>query len=223
MRVATTRSECHRVRRGGRVATPGGAWCGPLHRRAGPSAPTTCDCGPCRGPAPRGSLETQEETSRQGGTGHANRTQPHGPSRRCRSITRPSTLRPRRVTSATTRPPASAHRHARFWPVLRIAFGLTFLWAFFDKLLALGFAPAVPRTARSTGSVTPPGSTAAARPRASSAFGADGPFKEFYNSIAGAAWADWLLHARPARHRRGAHLRYRHAVRRGRRRRCSTC
>ena len=24
-------------------------------------------------------------------------------------------------------------------------------------------------------------------------FGADGPFKEFYNSIAGAAWADWLF------------------------------
>ena len=40
-----------------------------------------------------------------------------------------------------------------------------------------------------------PGSTAAARPRASSTFGAAGPFKGFYNGIAGAAWADWLFMA----------------------------
>ena len=29
---------------------------------------------------------------------------------------------------------------ARRWPCCGSAFGLTFLWAFFDKLLALGFA-----------------------------------------------------------------------------------
>ena len=82
--------------------------------------------------------------------------------------------------------------------VLRIAFGLTFLWAFFDKLLALGFATGRRSTARpaprpSTGSATPPGSTAAAPPEGFLKFGADGPFKDFYNSIAGDAWADWLF------------------------------
>lgn len=77
--------------------------------------------------------------------------------------------------------------------VLRVAFGLTFLWAFFDKLLALGF---------STG-VDPKGAVDRFGPAAwvnggsptegFLKFGADGPFKGFYNSIGGAAWADWAF------------------------------
>ena len=66
--------------------------------------------------------------------------------------------------------------------------------------------------------MTPPGSTAAAPPSGFLTFGADGPFKGFYHSIAGDAWADWLfmpgllgIGARP-------HLRDRHADRRRRRR-----
>ena len=83
---------------------------------------------------------------------------------------------------------------ARSLAVLRIGFGLTFLWAFFDKLLALGFATGRdPRPATSTASATPPGSTAAAPPRASWPSAPTGPFKDFYNNIAGAAWADWLF------------------------------
>ena len=75
--------------------------------------------------------------------------------------------------------------------VLRIAFGLTFLWAFFDKLLALGFA-----TGRAEdGTIDRFGDAAwihgGSPTKGFLAFGADGPFKEFYNSIAGAAWADW--------------------------------
>ena len=77
--------------------------------------------------------------------------------------------------------------------VLRIAFGLTFLWAFFDKLLALGFA-----TGRAEdGTIDRFGDAAwihgGSPTNGFLAFGADGPFKEFYNSIAGAAWADWLF------------------------------
>ena len=82
--------------------------------------------------------------------------------------------------------------------VLRIAFGLTFLWAFFDKLLALGFA---------TGRSVDPETGVEVVDRFGEAawinggsptfgflnFGADGPFQEFYNSIAGDAWADWLF------------------------------
>ena len=77
--------------------------------------------------------------------------------------------------------------------VLRIGFGLTFLWAFFDKLLALGF---------STGH-DPEGNLDRFGPAAwinggsptegFLKFGADGPFKDFYNSFAGAAWANWLF------------------------------
>lgn len=77
--------------------------------------------------------------------------------------------------------------------VLRIAFGLTFLWAFFDKVFALGF---------STGH-DPAGKLDRFGPAAwinggsptegFLKFGADGPFKGFYNSIAGTFWADWLF------------------------------
>lgn len=81
----------------------------------------------------------------------------------------------------------------RVLALLRIAFGLTFLWAFFDKLLALGFA-----TGRAEdGTVDRFGDAAwingGSPTKGFLAFGADGPFKEFYNSIAGAAWADWAF------------------------------
>lgn len=80
--------------------------------------------------------------------------------------------------------------------VLRIAFGLTFLWAFFDKLLALGFA---------TGKNAETGVVDYFGPDAwinggSPTFGflnfgvsPDNPFQGFFNSMAGAAWADWLF------------------------------
>ena len=78
--------------------------------------------------------------------------------------------------------------------VLRIAYGLTFLWAFFDKLLALGFA-----TGRNpeTDVVDRFGDAAwingGSPTEGFLKFGADGPFQSFYNDIAGDAWADWLF------------------------------
>ena len=87
----------------------------------------------------------------------------------------------------------STHLAERALAVLRIGFGLTFLWAFFDKLLALGFS-----TGRDdTGAVDRFGDAAwlngGSPTEGFLAFGADGPFKGFYNSIAGAAWADVLF------------------------------
>lgn len=81
----------------------------------------------------------------------------------------------------------------RVLAVLRIAFGFTFLWAFFDKLLALGFS-----TGRApNGSVDRFGDAAwihgGSPTKGFLAFGADGPFTDFYHSIAGAAWADWAF------------------------------
>jgi len=83
---------------------------------------------------------------------------------------------------------------------LRIGFGLTFLWAFFDKLFALGFH---------TGWTTNPETGAESLDRFGDAawinggsptegflmFGVpeDNPFKDFFNSMAGTAWADWLF------------------------------
>jgi len=76
---------------------------------------------------------------------------------------------------------------------LRIAFGLTFLWAFVDKLFALGFHTGYDQT----GTLDRFGDAAFIHGGSPTegflAFGADGPFKEFYNSIAGDAWADWAF------------------------------
>jgi len=99
----------------------------------------------------------------------------------------------------TTRTTALAQALA----ALRIAFGVTFLWAFFDKLLALGFH---------TGAVT---NDAGAR-TGIDFFAKDGawlnggsptegfltfgvpahnPFRGTFNSMAGDAWVDWLFMA----------------------------
>ena len=87
---------------------------------------------------------------------------------------------------------------ARVLAAVRIAFGLTFLWAFFDKLFALGFSTGRSVNAE-TGAETVDRFGDAAWINGHSptegflAFGADGPFKGFYNNIAGSAWADWLF------------------------------
>ena len=102
------------------------------------------------------------------------------------------------ASTATTEDQIVTPFAARVLAVLRIAFGLTFLWAFFDKLFALGFS-----TGRSvnpeTGVETVDRFGDAAWINGGSPtegflkFGADGPFKGFYNDIAGDAWANWLF------------------------------
>ncbi|MFC4783417.1 hypothetical protein ACT8ZV_03015 [Nocardioides sp. MAHUQ-72] len=76
---------------------------------------------------------------------------------------------------------------------LRIAFGFTFLWAFFDKLLALGYHTGYDQQ----GNLDRFGDAAwihgGSPTEGFLKFGADGPFEGFYHSIAGAAWADWLF------------------------------
>ncbi len=77
--------------------------------------------------------------------------------------------------------------------VLRIAFGLTFLWAFLDKTFALGFHTGYDQD----GNLDRFGDAAwinGGNPTEGFLkFGADGPFKDFYNSIAGEAWTNWLF------------------------------
>ena len=67
--------------------------------------------------------------------------------------------------------------------IIRLAFGWTFLWAFLDKTFGLGHETASKDAWIHGGSPT----------YGFLKFGAVGPFKGFYNSIAGQGWADWLF------------------------------
>ena len=93
--------------------------------------------------------------------------------------------------TGTDAAPSSFARQAL--AVLRIAFGLTFLWAFFDKLLALGFHTGYGQD----GTLDRFGDAAwingGSPTEGFLKFGADGPFKGFYNSIGGTVWADTLF------------------------------
>src|SRR5829696_2955554 len=76
---------------------------------------------------------------------------------------------------------------------LRIALGLTFLWAFFDKLLALGYHTGYGQD----GTLDRFGDAAwingGSPTEGFLKFGADGPFDGFYHSLAGTAFADWAF------------------------------
>ncbi|KGN33293.1 membrane protein [Knoellia sinensis KCTC 19936] len=81
-----------------------------------------------------------------------------------------------------------------FAGLTRISIGWIFLWAFLDKLLALGFS-----TGRNpeTGVVDRFGPAAWINDGSPTegflTFGTKGPFAEFYQSFAGASWANWLF------------------------------
>ncbi|MER7460580.1 hypothetical protein [Micromonospora sp. NPDC126480] len=84
------------------------------------------------------------------------------------------------------RPQAETRRERAARYVLagtRLALGWVFLWAFLDKLFGLGLATEAKNAWINGGSPT----------KGFLAFGAAGPFKGFYNGIAGAVWADWLF------------------------------
>jgi thiosulfate dehydrogenase [quinone] large subunit len=70
-----------------------------------------------------------------------------------------------------------------FGGLARISLGWVFLWAFLDKTFGLGNATESKDAWVNGGSPT----------FGFLSFGAAGPFKGLYNSIAGDAWADWLF------------------------------
>src|SRR5665811_1301561 len=67
--------------------------------------------------------------------------------------------------------------------LLRLSMGLIFLWAFFDKLLGLGFATTSEQAWLVGGSPT----------AGFLKFGVHGPFMGFFNSLAGVGAVDWLF------------------------------
>ena len=77
--------------------------------------------------------------------------------------------------------------------ITRLSLGWVFLWAFLDKTFALGFHTGYDQE----GNLDRFGDAAwihgGSPTEGFLSFGADGPFKGFYNDIAGAAWADWLF------------------------------
>ena len=79
--------------------------------------------------------------------------------------------------------------------VLRISYGITFLWAFFDKLLALGFHTGYDQEGNLDRFGPAAWVNGGSPTEGFLAFGVpeDNPFKDIFNGMAGAAWADWLF------------------------------
>ena len=93
--------------------------------------------------------------------------------------------------SFATRRAYEAEAHAissiaqRSLGLLRIAFGLTFLWAFVDKMFGLGYSTKAADSWLNGGNPT----------AGFLKFGAKGPLKGFYNSIGGDPWVNVLFMA----------------------------
>jgi thiosulfate dehydrogenase (quinone) large subunit len=105
------------------------------------------------------------------------------------------TTRQYEPVTATTTPAVDAIPPAAGYALgaLRLVVGWTFLWAFFDKLFALGFS-----TGRDeTGAVDRFGDAAwingGSPTEGFLKFGADGPFAGFYHAIAGATLTNWAF------------------------------
>jgi thiosulfate dehydrogenase [quinone] large subunit len=69
------------------------------------------------------------------------------------------------------------------WASLRVSIGLIFLWAFFDKVFGWGFSTTAEQAWIRGGSPT----TGFLK------FGTKGPFADFFQSLAGSAFIDWLF------------------------------
>ena len=78
--------------------------------------------------------------------------------------------------------PAVSNRVWFTLAVARVLLGIVFLWAFFDKLFGLKFATPPARAWLNGGS-----------PTKGFLSHVEGPFGGFFQSMAGAAWADWLF------------------------------
>lgn len=72
----------------------------------------------------------------------------------------------------------------QFFGLLRVTLGFIFLWAFFDKLLGLGYSTIPAKSWLAGGS-----------PTTGFLKGAAGSFAPFFNSLSGQGWVDWLFMA----------------------------
>jgi thiosulfate dehydrogenase [quinone] large subunit len=86
-----------------------------------------------------------------------------------------------RPTSTAT--PSGAPAARVVWALARLSLGFVLVWAFVDKLFGLGHDTTAKQAWIHGGHPT----------LGFLKFSAAGPFKGFYQDIAGAAWADWLF------------------------------
>src|SRR4051812_16312646 len=100
-----------------------------------------------------------------------------------RSAGRITNAHPSPTVSASTAqiPTSRALRYVA--GAIRIGLGWIFLWAFLDKLFGLGHETKSAQAWINGGS----------RTKGFLKMGAQGPFADFYHSIAGATWANWLF------------------------------
>ena len=84
---------------------------------------------------------------------------------------------------------------SRALAVLRIAFGITFLWAFLDKTFALGFHTGYDQEGNLDRFGPAAWINGGSPTEGFLTFGvpADNPFHGFFTSLAGHAWVDWLF------------------------------
>lgn len=118
------------------------------------------------------------------------------------SVTPPRRREAGEATAAGTPPaelvdgtvgPRQAENARRAVAVLRIAFGLTFLWAFFDKLLALGYATGVDEQGHTDRFGDAAWINGGSPTEGYLTFVPDGPLDSFYHSLAGDTWVDWVF------------------------------
>lgn len=82
----------------------------------------------------------------------------------------------------------------KVWGLTRIGLGFVFLWAFFDKLIGLGFATCKNPESGAVDVMCDKAWLEGGSPTTGFLkFGTDGPFADFYQSLAGNVIVDWLF------------------------------
>jgi thiosulfate dehydrogenase [quinone] large subunit len=95
-----------------------------------------------------------------------------------------------KVKSMTNHPVRSLYTIA----VMRISMGFVFLWAFFDKLLGLGFATCRDAKTDAVSTLCEKAWVNGGSPTTGFLkFAAKGPFADFYHNLAGNGFIDWLF------------------------------
>lgn len=80
------------------------------------------------------------------------------------------------------------------WALARISLGFTFLWAFFDKLIGLGYATCRNAETNAIETMCSKAWLEGGSPTEGFLkFGTQGPFADFFQSLAGNAFIDWLF------------------------------
>jgi thiosulfate dehydrogenase [quinone] large subunit len=97
--------------------------------------------------------------------------------------------------TATPSSPETRTSFRRALAVLRIAFGITFLWAFLDKTFALGFHTGYDQEGNLDRFGPAAWINGGSPTEGFLSFGVpeDNPFKDVFNNMAGQAWVDWLF------------------------------